>query len=286
MSARYRHFDTRCAQHGALGPADALVGNHEIDVIQSAQQQTRLGAEFGTVDQRDQRIRARHQFALGLNQNAVGLQQSPLADGGGADEHFAGVKVIEAVVIEGAENDVLLGKYAAAGHGQLDAGARQQGADDVQGVGQYLQIAGLQVRAHLKRGGAAIDDHRVTRRAQRCRDTADRHFLRQLAPQIRLEGHALQVRAGGAGRPRPTVHALQLATLLQPLQIAAHRGGRRVEFVTQGLQSDEILLAQQFENSLIAFGGMHGREFDRADGAVAVRRADWVYLTVSEIDCE
>jgi len=31
---------------------------------------------------------------------------------------------------------------------------------------------------------------------------------------------------------------------------------------------------------------MHGREFDRADGAVAVRRADWVYLTVSEIDCE
>src|SRR5690606_2673562 len=108
----------------------------EVDLGELAQQQAGMAGKLGAVDQREQRVGARHQFSFGLDQDAVGLQQAALADGGSTDEHPARVEMIETIIVERAQNDVLLGEYAAAGHSQLDVGLAHQRVDDMQRISQ------------------------------------------------------------------------------------------------------------------------------------------------------
>ena len=67
------------------------------------------------------------------------------------------------------------------GHQHARAGLRQQGADDVQRVGQHLQVQALEVRAHLQRRRAAIDHDAFAGLAQGGGGAADGPLLRRCA---------------------------------------------------------------------------------------------------------
>ena len=51
--------------------------------------------------------------------------------------------------------------------------------------------------------------------------------------------------------------ASALRALFQPLQIAAHRGGRGLQAFAESLQGCKTLLREQVQNQLVTFGGMH-----------------------------
>ena len=134
-------------------------------------------------------------------------------------------------------------------------GLRQQRADDVQRVGQHLQVQRLQVRAHLQGGGAAVDDHRLARRG-RARRRRGRWppSARAWRPMFSWKGTPLRCArrstpARAISRAPPRTRTIRPACG-QALQVAPQGRRRGVEPLVELLEADEAAVARAAAGSV------------------------------------
>ncbi|GAA0529726.1 hypothetical protein GCM10008941_06390 [Rhizomicrobium palustre] len=133
-------------------------------------------------------------------------------------------------ILEGIENDVLFPEYGAARNEDTGVGLLQKRADDVQRVGQYLQLEMTEMWAHLQGGAAAIDDHRIAMPTELGGGAANGFFFGAVAVDVLVKWHTLKMRPVRLRRVGSelcsTTDPDQLARFLETLQIAP-QGGRR-----------------------------------------------------------
>ena len=94
----------------------------------------------------------------------ISLHHALRSHGSGPHEQLGRVKPGHKVIAGRCQNDVLLGKNGSPRHGQARAGLAQQCADDVQRIGQHLQVEAGQMRAHLQGRRTAIHHDRLAMR--------------------------------------------------------------------------------------------------------------------------
>ena len=75
----------------------------------------------------------------------------------------------------------------------------------------------------------AIDNDCLPLPAKRRRRPPDRLFLGMVAAHVYVKGIAAQANSVGLNEPRAAAHALELALLLEPVEIAAQRCRTRGE---------------------------------------------------------
>src|SRR5436305_953677 len=80
-----------------------------------------------------------------MHHDGIGLQQPMTGNCGGADEHARGMKSARAHLFKGVDDDVLFAEHRTAGYGHAGMWLLQQGADDMQRVGEHLQLKRLEI---------------------------------------------------------------------------------------------------------------------------------------------
>ena len=156
----------------------------------------------------------------------------------------------------GRKDDVLLAEDSARGHQNARAALRQQGADDVQRIGQHLAAEPGEMRTHLQRGRAAVEHDPLARLAQRRRRAADGLLGDEVAGDRLVEGRAGKLERP-LGQPRPAMHPDDMPGAFQPRQIAPDGGRRGGQVRLEIAIGDEAGRPHRAQDQCFAFGGMH-----------------------------
>ena len=129
---------------------DALIRDHRGDALQPAQNEAGAFVKLRRVDQDDEFISLVNQLLFGLDQQWIALHQPERTQPLRAHEHAARIEIAGHVIIEGAEDDVLLAVDRAARehHGVLRV--LEQMLGDRKGIGEHLHAAIGEKMHHLE----------------------------------------------------------------------------------------------------------------------------------------
>ncbi len=240
------------------------VGDDDVDLVETARVGERTGAQLGTVHQEHGFAGVREHVLRGEGFGGVGGGQSSIErQADRAHEGMVEIELVEDPRAQGAHE--CLGERpeltadddeARAGTGQLDDGRQAVGDDrDVGAVGQQL--------GQLQAGGAGIEvDLGV----------GLHHLGGALGDALLLGGvgGGLGFEAGldGAGveGDGATVHAPQLAFLLQLVEVTADGGGRDAEFGLEVLDAHGVARLDDLLDTLTPLG----RERDDTGGSLRI----------------
>ena len=142
-----------------------------------------------------------------------------------------------AIVVIRGENDVLLTEYRAGGNRYTRPRLALERAYDVKRTGEHVKPEQLDMRAHLQCCRPAIDNYCLALPAKCRRGLTDRLFLGMIAAHVFMKGNTAQANPLSLRELRAAAHALELALLLKPVEIAAQRRGtcsEKVIEITEG----------------------------------------------------
>ena len=212
------------------------------DPLERAQDQARAAGEFRRVDEEHQFLGLVDQLLLGLDQQRIALHDADRTDALRAHEHAARIEIARHVVLEGAEDDVLLAIDGAAGHGDGVLGIAQQVLGDGERIGEDLHAAAGEMVDHLKGGGAAVDDDRLAVLAEFDGRPRDGALLVDVDLLVDREGPAGEPRVcGGWSASAPPRTRRSRSGDMQRADVAADRRlGRAGQFDQFGNRDDRF----------------------------------------------
>ena len=254
------HFDAGLLEqlHRRLGCIG--VGNHGGDPVQAAQDQASLLGELGAVGQYDQFFGLADQALFGLDQQRVRFHQPQQRQAVHAHEHLGGVVVLGNVVLERAQDDVLLAVDGAARQNDFILARYQQPLGHQKGIGENLQVGVDQELGHHESCRAAVDDDRFAIDAHAAGAAGDGALALGETLDVVLKGFAgqgeaafflFQVFGAAAGTGQQIARG-------QPADVAPHGGGRSAEPVDQLGNACCSMLGEQLQQTLAAFVIHHG----------------------------